>query len=78
MGVLEDFIPSVKGWGRRLSVDISIMITLVAIWRRYWKGARDATGRRVRRLWPPRDRGGAWAGRGAKDRGPGMESMNPD
>ena len=54
------------------------MITLVAIWRRYWKGARDATGRPVRRLWPPRDRGGAWAGRGTEDRGPGMESMNPD
>lgn len=39
---------------------------------------RDATGRPVRRLWLPRDREGAWAGRGTEDRGPGMESMDPD
>ena len=29
---------------------------------------RDATGRPVRRLWLPRDREGAWAGRGTEDR----------
>ena len=35
---------------------------------------REATGRPVRRLWPPRNRGGVLARRGTEDRGPGWRA----